>query len=391
MIRPLALAVALLLASGAAGAADTPSGTPYELQAILSTTGPGAFLGASAAKTMKIIEDMTNRDGGIHGRPLHIAVADDQSQPQIAVQLTSDYATKKLPVVLGPSLTATCAATEPLVAKGGPVQFCVSPYIAPVSGGFVFANGPTASDNAIVVIRYYRERGMTRFAMLNATDASGQVLDKAFEAAFALPENKSIALVAHQHFAPGDVSVAAQLAQIKSANPQVLIAWTVGSPFGTVVRGAHDAGLDVPICTNGANMNVSQLAQLAGFLPAELDFAAYPSWVQGSAVPRAVGQAQERFNRAFKEAGIRPDGGYASVWDLTTMVIDALRHLPPDPDADQVRAYLAQLHGWAGANAVYDFRDGSQRGVGQNGYVIARFDPAKGDFVPVSSLGGHSR
>ena len=302
--------------------------------------------------------------------------------------LTNGLIAKKVPVILGPSLTATCAANGPLVAQNGPLIYCVSPYIDPAAGSYVFANGPTATDNAVVVLRYYRERGFHRIAMLNATDASGQVLDKAFEAAFALPENRSLTLVAHQRFAPADTSVAAQFAQIKAAGPQVLIAWTVGTPFNTVIRSAHDAGLDVPICTNGANMNAAQMADLASALPTELDFAGYPSWVQGAKLPSPVMSAQSVFTQAFKGAGIRPDGGYASVWDLTTLVVDALRHLPANPTAQQVHDYLTKLRGWAGANAVYDFTAIPQRGVGENGYIIATYDTRKKDFIPVSQPGG---
>jgi branched-chain amino acid transport system substrate-binding protein len=391
VLRAAAVALALLIAVSTGtqrSDAQQATGVPYELQAILSTTGPGAFLGASAAKTLKVIEDLTNQTGGIHGRSLRIVVSDDQSSPQVAVQLTNALVQKGVPVILGPSLTATCAANGPLVAKSGPLIYCVSPYIDPAAGSYVFANGPTAMDNAVVVLRYYRARGLHRIAMLNATDASGQVLDKSFEAAFALPENKSLELVAHQHFAPTDVTVAAQVAQIKASNPQAIIAWTVGSPFNTVIRGTHDAGLDVPICTNGANMNAAQMADLASSLPSELDFAGYPSWVQGAKLPAPVMKAQAVFTAAFKSAGIHPDGGYASVWDLTTLVVDALRHLPADPKAQQVRDYLAALRNWPGANGTYNFAAFPQRGIGEAGYIIARYDAVKKDFVPVSLPGG---
>jgi len=40
---------------------------------------------------------------------------------------------------------------------------------------------------------------------------------------------------------------------------------------------------------------------------------------------------------------------------------------------------------------VYDFRDGSQRGIGQNAYVIDRWGPDLGDFVAASRTGGRLR
>lgn len=378
---------ALALASGTLRAADTP----YEVNAIVSLTGSGAFFGASAGKTLKLEEQLVNAHGGINGRPIAIVEWDDQSSPQVAVQLANQLIAKRVPLIIGPSLTATCQAVAPLVATSGPVMYCVSPFIDPVPGSYVYANGETSLDAAVVVVRYFRLRGFTRMAIITASDASGIALAKAFDTAFALPENASVTVVARERFAPADVSIAAQMAHIKAADPQVLIGWTVGAPFGTIVRGAHDSGLDVPMVTNGGNMTLVQVQQLASYLPRELDFTAQVSWVQGAVVPRPVRAQLDLYNRTFKDAGIKPDGGYGSVWDLTLVLIDALRHVPSDPTAEQVNAYLQGLRGWAGANGIYDFAAIKQRGIREQASVIARWDPAQNDFVPISKPGGYLR
>ena len=62
------------------------SGEPYELNAILSLTGPAAFYGHAEQQAMSMIEAITNKSGGIRGRPLKITVVDDQSNPQYALQ-----------------------------------------------------------------------------------------------------------------------------------------------------------------------------------------------------------------------------------------------------------------------------------------------------------------
>jgi len=383
LLLPALAAFALVL--GPAGAASTP----YELNAIVSLTGPGAFFGASAGKTLKLQEELVNAQGGLKGRPLKVVEWDDQSSPQVAVQLANELIAKNVPIIVGPSLTATCQAVEPLVAKSGPVMYCVSPFIDPVPGSYVYANGETSLDAANAVVRYFRQRGLTRMAIITANDASGVALAKAYDTVFALPENASVDVVARQHFGTSDVSIAAQMAQIKAANPQVLIAWTVGSPFGTIMRGVHDSGLDVPVVTNGGNMTTVQVQQLAGFLPKELDYTALVSWVQGTIVPRAVQEQIRVYNQTFRNAGIKPDGGYGSVWDLMLVLVNALRHVPPDPTAAQVNAYLQQLSGWAGANGIYNFKETKQRGIREQSSVIARWDAATGDFIPVSKPGGY--
>ena len=169
---PTALLTALCVASTTIGApAQTATGTPVELPAILPLTGTFAFFGQASQKTMQLVQDDVNAKGGIHGRPLHIAFMDDQSSPQQSVQFMNGLIARKTPLVLGPAVTATCAAAAPLVAAGGPLMFCISPFINLTP--YVYVTAGTALDSAVVVLRYYRLRGYKRFAMLNSTDASG--------------------------------------------------------------------------------------------------------------------------------------------------------------------------------------------------------------------------
>jgi branched-chain amino acid transport system substrate-binding protein len=366
------------------GAADA---VPYEINMILSTTGPAAVTGVPNSQGVKVLEGMVNAGGGIGGRPVRFNILDDQSSPQVAVQLANGLIAKKVAVILGPMSTASCGAVSAIAEKTGPLVYCVSPFIEARAGSYIFAGGPATEDGAGVVLRYFRERGFTRFAMLNATDASGLALDKAFDNAFAMPENKALSVVAHQHFAPGDTSTAAQMAAIKAANPQVLITWMIGAPFATVLRGAHDAGLDIPIVTNGANASAPFMAQLASFLPKEVDFASYPSSL-ALAVNKSIATAQAAQAKAFEAAHVKEDGNAMGAWDLSLIVIDAMRHLPASASADDVRGYISKLHDFPGTNSVYDFRAYPQRGIGRDGNVIARYDPATNAFVAISKPGG---
>jgi branched-chain amino acid transport system substrate-binding protein len=381
------LAAALIAWPAALPLAAPAADAPYEINAILSTTGPASIAGIPAAKGIKVFEDMVNAAGGIKGRPIKITISDDTSSPQVDVQLASALKDKKVPIVIGPMTTAGCNAIAPLVEKGGPVSLCISPYVEPGANPFLIAGGPTPAQIAEVTLHYFRDRGLTKFAMLNATDASGLALDKAFDAAFQLPENKTLTVVARQHFSPGDTSTAAQISQIKANAPQVLITWMVGSPFATVVRGAHDAGLDIPIVTNGANMSAGYMAQLAALLPRDIYFASFP----GSppyAISKPVAAVQAAQKNALVAAHIRPEGNVVGAWDAGLIAVELLKRLPSDPSAEQMRAALASLRGWAGTNGVYDFPAFPNRGSGTDGILISRYDAAINDFTPASKPGG---
>jgi branched-chain amino acid transport system substrate-binding protein len=385
---PMTIAAVLflgLLARGTTlGAADA---VPLELNMILSTTGPAAVAGVPVSQGVRVLEQMVNTAGGINGQPVKFNILDDQSSPQVAVQLANELIAKKVPVILGPMSTASCGAVATLVEKSGPLMYCVSPFIKPSIGGYVYAGGPADVDGAAVVLRYFRERGLTRFAMLNATDASGQALDNAFVDAFALPENKGISLVAHQHFVPSATSTSAQIADIKAANPQVLISWMIGAPFATVLRGAHDGGLDVPIVSNGANASSAFMTQVASFLPKEVDFASYPASL-ASAESKGIAAAQAAQAKAFNAAHVKQEGNAMGAWDLSLIVVDAMRHLPATATADDLRGYIDKLQGFAGTNAIYNFRTYPQRGIGRDGNIMARYDASTNAFIAISKPGG---
>jgi branched-chain amino acid transport system substrate-binding protein len=54
---------------------------PFEINVIISMTGSGAFLGKDQQAVLAAIESQVNKAGGIRGRPIKFAIADDQSSP----------------------------------------------------------------------------------------------------------------------------------------------------------------------------------------------------------------------------------------------------------------------------------------------------------------------
>jgi branched-chain amino acid transport system substrate-binding protein len=388
MIYRLTLVIAALVLL-AASLAPVRAADPYEINVLLSLTGPGAFLGQSEAKSLQAIELITNRSGGINGRPLHFVVADDASSPQLAVQLTNALIAKGVPIMLGPSYSATCYAVLPIV-KSGPVQYCYTPSVHTVAPSFTFSSGVSTKDLALAGMRYFRERGLRKVAVLVTTDATGQDGENVIKQDLALPENSSLSLVATEHFTPGDISINAQISRLKSSGAQYVIAWVTGTPFGTVLKGAVDGGLDLPILTNAGNLSAVQMTQYASFVPKELYFTGFRFLRYKQAGPGPVRDADREFYSSLAEVGVtNPDGTNSSNWDATRVAIDALRHTGPNPTAEAVRAYIANLHGFAGINGIMDFRDGQQRGYKDNAGLVVRWDAPTKQFVPVSQPGGY--
>ena len=355
-----------------------------EINATIPLTGPGAFLGTSYVKTFQAAENVVNASGGIKGRPLKIVTSDTQTNPQVAVQLTTAFIAKKLPLFIDGAPTAICNASIPLVQKAGPVDYCLSPLLRPQAGGYVFSANTSGIQLTTVAVRYFRLRGWKRIAMLSATDATGAEFEARTIDAVALPENKSVELVAKERFAPADISVSAQMARIAAAKPDAIFVWTAGTASAVALRGINESGLEVPVGIGPRTSSTRNSSRTRKFLPKQLFISTVLPLTPEEMPKGPIHDKQVEFAKAMAAVGSRSDAATGLPWDPLMISVSALRALGPDATADQVRDYILHLHGWVGINGVYDFADGSQRGIGENAGEVVQYIPAKHGWIRAS-------
>jgi len=384
----LSAVVAAFIAALAAPPAAAAN-KPYDINVVLPLTGRASFLGKGEQKSLQILEGVVNRESGIKGRPVHFIFHDDQTNPQVSVQLLSQITASHPPLVLGSAIVAMCKAMAPLVEKNGPFMYCFSPGIYPNAGSYVFTSNVATKAAGAAFIRFFRLKGWKKIALLTSTDATGQDAEAGIKEALARPENASAHLVANAHFNPGDVSVVAQIERIKALSPDALIAWSTGGGISTVFKAIIQAGLKIPVATTYGNMTLAQMKQYAGFLPKPLYFSSTP-WMKNTNQDLGPGvmAAHKRFYSAFKAAGVNPDISSVLSWDPATLVIEALRKLGPSATAVQLRDYFVHLKGVAGVNGVYDFERTPQRGLDEMASVVSVWNPGKKTWDVVSKPSG---
>jgi branched-chain amino acid transport system substrate-binding protein len=378
-------ASALVLAGAVSRSARAAE--PFDIPVVLPLTGPSSFLGLAEQKSLARAEAVLSEDGGIGGRPVHFVFYDDQSSAQIAVQLATQIISTKPSVILGSALVGMCNAMAPLMARG-PVMYCLSPGLYPKPGGFVFSSSNATADLLAAQVRFFRLIGLKKIAVITSTDASGQDAARQIKTIFALPENKDVQVAADATFNPTDVSVAAQVQRLRSADPQAVIAWATGAAIGTVFKAIVDAGLEVPVATTDGNMTFAQMAQFKDILPKTL-YIPSPEWLASERPnPPEVVAAKAAFAKAFKDADAQPDAAYTFAWDPAVIVVSAFKKLGPTATPAQVRDYLADLKDFAGINGVYDFQKIPQRGLDDSNVVITQWQGDKGTWQIVSQPKG---
>jgi branched-chain amino acid transport system substrate-binding protein len=372
-------------------AAITPAiaAEPYKINVILPLTGGASFAGKGEKEALEVFQATINKDGGINGAPLQFVFHDDQSNPQVTVQLASDIVANKPAIMLGSAIVAMCKAIAPML-NDGPFNYCLSPGVHPKEGDYQFSTSASTRALLEVLVRYLRLTGSRKIAFMTSTDASGQDADEGLNDVLKMPENASVHVVERRYFNPKDVSVSAQVERIKSANPQVLIAWSTGAPIGTVFKALIQAGADFPVATTNGNQTYAQMAQYKDFLPKQL-YIPTSIFIRHEGMFKLqpeVEEQQRRFYAAFAAANQRPDNMAALAWDPALLVVSALSALGPNATAKQVREYLAGQTNFAGINGIYDFKAAPQRGLTVSNALVSKWDPAAETWVPVSGPSG---
>lgn len=383
LVATAALALALSSYGGARAA------EPYKINVVVPLTGGAAFVGQGQKDTLIALAEYVNKTGGIQGQNVEFVFHDDQTSPQVAVQLTNSVLGSHPSVVMGSSLVGMCLAMAPLM-KNGPVHYCLSPAIHPAAGSYTFSASSSSVDQIAAVMRYYRMKGWTKLATLDTTDASGQDGDRSIDAVLAYPENKTMKKVVAEHFNPTDVSVAAQIERIKASGAQAMIAWTTGQPAATVFKGMVQAGLDIPVAPTSGNQVFAAMHQWKDFLPKQLVLASalYPEHDGVLTLDPRIEKAQHDMYAILKEHHLRADNMVATSWDAGLIVVAGLRKLGTKATAAQIKDYIDGLTNFPGVDGIYNFKEYAQRGLGPDASTVTAYDAKTDAWVWLSKPGG---
>jgi branched-chain amino acid transport system substrate-binding protein len=364
--------------------------SPVEIPVIASVTGPSAFYGSAVARGFGFLEADLNKHGGINGRPVHFAISDDQTNPQVTNQLASQAVARGAQIIIHGGAGASCLAAGSTLKPDGPVLYCMTSVVHPPPGSYMFATAPLLIDQYNIILRYLRGRGVAKLGLLSTTDTTGLESEKEINDLVKLPENKSLSIVAQERMALGDLSVTAQIERIKSAGAQAIIAGTSGTAFQTMLRGMRDAGLELPVAASAGNLSYRQMEAFAPSMPkGDVLITGFPVYARDVITTPALRGVVDRFLEQLKTNDItKPEIGYVTSWDTGSIVVDAVRRRGTGATATQLRGYIANLRGLTGLFGTLDFKISPQNGTTKDWVFVLRWDAAGDRFVAVSKPGG---
>lgn len=351
---------------------------PYRIGTVLSTTGPGAFLGDQMKRGAEMAVDEINAKGGIDGRKVEWTFYDAETQATKAVNATRRLIDQdKVDIIVGGGNASGLAlAMVPLVEKAG------MPFIStegamsivyPVSAHrWVFKS--TMDDDTVLdrAADSFAKRGITSIALLHDSSGFGQSAREQLEKVAPKHNLK----VVYETFNPTDTDLTAQLLRIKASDAKAIICWTI-TPTGVVfLKQAKQLGLGDRVLMQSYGFVDDRYMKLAEGAADGIDLVSQKFPV-GSDLPASdpvkakIAEVVANFQNKFN---VKPTQFVAQTYDAIYLAAAALKG--SNKDKEKIRTALEGIHGYVGAGGTFSFSPERHSGLSKSDTVIINW---KGD------------
>ncbi|MCA3130381.1 MAG: ABC transporter substrate-binding protein [Betaproteobacteria bacterium] len=377
MIRHLfrAALAAVLLAAGAAGAQE-----PIRIGSVLSLTGPAAFLGDPELKTLQMLVEKLNAEGGVLGRKYQLVHYDDGSDASKANAFAKRLIEQdRVDFMVGGTTTGATMAMVPLVEKAGVPFISMAGGVAIVEPvkKWVFKTPHTDRMAAEKVFEDMKKRGITRVGLLSETSGFGQSGRKETQAA---AQRLGITLAGDETYGPKDTDMTAQLTKLRAApGIQALFVFGLGQGPAIVTKNVQQLAIKLPLY-HAHGVASDEFIRLAGAAAEGVRLPA-AALIVAKQLPAADPQKpvvmayDKAYRERFKE-DVSTFGGHA--WDGLMILHEAIRRAG-SADREKVRDAIEATRNHMGTGGLVNFSATDHLGLDLSAFRMVEI--RNGDWV----------
>ncbi|HYV66269.1 MAG TPA: ABC transporter substrate-binding protein [Myxococcales bacterium] len=320
---------------GGGSAAQSKS---LKLGAALSLTGAAATYGQSQKNGLEAAAEELNGGSSLQGIKIELVVEDDATSKEQGINVFQRFInTDKVSAILGPTLSTTATAADPLAQQGRVPVLAISntsPTGITDIGDYIWRDSLTEAQVVPGAVKKAKAKfGFKNAALLYGNDdvftkAGYDVMKKALA-------DENVPVVDTQTFAKPDRDYSAQLTAIKGKNPNILVVSALADNAAAIVAQARQLGYSGPIL-GGNGFNSPAFIKNAG--PAAEGALVGTSWNSSSDAP-----ANQRFKQLMEKRGVKPDQFTAQAYSGVLIVAEAVRKAGFKTGRDDIKSGFAQV------------------------------------------------
>ena len=365
-LRSGALALAgALLAAGSALAQE-----PIRIGAFLSVTGPAAFLGDPEQKTLEMVVERINAEGGVLGRKLQLFAYDDGGDAEKARTFAKRLLEQdRVDVIVGGSTTGTTMAVVPLVeaAQTPFVSLAGAVVIVEPVKKWVFKTPHTDRMACEKIFIDLQARKLSKVALISGSGG----FDKSMRGeCLKVAPKYGVEVVADETYGAADTDMTAQLTKIRASGAQAVLNAGFGQGPVIVTRNYRQVGLTLPLyqshgVASKEYIKLSGAAAEGVRLPAAALLV--PELLADNDPQKPVVTAYKRDYEARFKSDVSTFGGHA--YDGLMLVVGAIKRAG-STDKVKVRDALESTQGYVGTGGVVNMSPSDHMGLSLGAFLM---------------------
>ena len=317
--------------------------------AVETLTGDNSAYGISIRKGLELALSEINGQKLLGPAQIRLIFMDDKADKQEGISVfTRLIDDEKVSAIIGPTLSSTAFAADPIAQKAGVPVLATSNTATGITamGDFIFRDsllqsGVIPGTLAAVAARTHPQKAALLY---EATNEYSKSEAEVFKAAL---QKLGIQLVASESYSKGDSDFRTQLGKLNARRPDIFVISSLIGEAIPVLQQAREIGITQPIVGgNGFNSpNVLKNAKEAaeGLIVGS-------AWFIDSTAPKS-----QSFVTAFRKMyGSDPDQFAAQAYDGLYILATAIRNAG-SADRPAIRDALAAVRGYKGALGTFSF------------------------------------
>jgi branched-chain amino acid transport system substrate-binding protein len=312
-------------------------------------TGSAAQSGTNMRDSVALGIEELNESGAIRGAVLKMVVVDDEGNPTKSISGNKRLVYNENAVAVIGAVHSSCTLANMVVTQEAGVPqitpISTSPQITQKENAWIFRTAATDAIQATNVVNIALNKlGKRRLAVMYVSNDYGRDAYKVLDEVATRMGNPP---VASESFNQGDKDFSSQLLNIKKADPDTLIIWSLYEEAALVAKQVKQMGLDFQLMGGGGLTN-SKYVELGG---AATEGTIMCQTYHPSSKAEHIKSFTERFNKKY---GRDPDPNAAQSYDAIMILGQALAKVGVD-DRARIRDEIAATKNFKGVTGSISF------------------------------------
>lgn len=341
-----------------------------KIGAILAETGPIAFLGEPEVKTVKMLVDQINNNGGIDGHKIELIIKDSQASAEKAVNFANQLIEEnQVFAIIGPTSSGTSLAIKEICEEGSTILMscAAAEQISNPVASQVFTTPQQDKYAAMQVLRTMQNMGIKKIGVVYEATGFGKGGIAQFEKYAA---DYGVEVVIQESYSIKETDYTGILTKVKGSNVEAVVNWAVFPAQSIIPKNMKQIGFDVPLFHSHGFGNIKYVETIGkeaaeGIMFPGGKLLAVEQLATSDPQKALLMKYKEDYEKAYNEE-VSTFGGHA--YDALTILVKAIEKV--GVDKEKVRSYIENLTNHAGTGGVYNYSAADHNGLGMDSLIM---------------------